>query len=322
MALAVDVCLMRLSQSLDKSFLTLIACLPNDVIFRILSFCGIKDLLVLNSTCWLTRVLVKFYIRHVWSFDLRFRVWFHDVRGFQRLLRLHRAVVSGSLAVQFFDRVYYPEGTLDIYVYHTNIRYIAEWMASEGYILAYGNIRPDIKKCLRTKSIEPYRENLNGTSITVVLNYYKHEVFWDSTPHTRRIQIIGVECHPVRHILQEFHTSKSCDYQKSVIIDFGAFDTAGVVNFITATVAVSVFPKPTFVDRKLALLRDLLCPQSHRFIQKYKDRGFEVMCDTESSKVLEDICGRNRSVLDSVSWKIRFHGKFLSSGQTFCCDQY
>ena len=43
-------------------------------------------------------------------------------------------VISGSTALQFFERVLYPESDLDLYVEHQYMQPIALWLASIGYI--------------------------------------------------------------------------------------------------------------------------------------------------------------------------------------------
>lgn len=199
--------LWMMSEQLDISFLTTLACLPEDITFRIFTFCGLQEILAMDTACWLTRTLVWCYIRRVWSFDLRFKLWFSDVRSFQRMLCRCRAIVSGSLALQFFHRVHYPNSDMDIYVHHAGIKVVTNWIAGEGYVLSSGRGGSDVMPPhIQDVSMDVY--HANSTFITAIMNYDKHEVHWNGTIRRRRVQVIGVSVHPLQHILHEYHSSR------------------------------------------------------------------------------------------------------------------
>ncbi|PPQ81645.1 hypothetical protein CVT26_013896 [Gymnopilus dilepis] len=240
----------------DATFFSSIACLPDAVIYRLFSFVQLEQLILLSKTCWLTRYLVRFYSIRAWSFYGFFRRWFTDSRAFQRMLERTRAVISGSQVVQFFDRAYYPESDLDIYVQY-------------GFRL--GGVS---------------RRSSSGP-ITRILNLEKDETLWDGTTIRKRIQIIGLDVQPLNHILFEFHST-------------------AVMNFMTANVAVSVFPKLTFIDRMSLALK---APKKKNSIDeklpwqdKYRDRGFHMVHEGPTS-FLETRLGR-RSAVDCKSWKM------------------
>lgn len=88
---------------------------------------------------------------------------------------------------------------------------------------------------------------------------------------------------------------------------------AGVLNFISATIAVSLFPRSTFLEQKFALLHDTDA-RGEEWKERYRRRGFDVVeCDTLLASFRE-ISLENRSTLDSCSWKIRFIGELV-----LCC---
>lgn len=56
-----------------------------------------------------------------------------QILHFRRLQATTGMIISGSTALQFFERVLYPESDLDLYVEHRYRRPITLWLASIGY---------------------------------------------------------------------------------------------------------------------------------------------------------------------------------------------
>ena len=59
--------------------------------------------------------------------------WFTSPLVFRRLQAKTGCLVSGSAALQFFDRTCHPDGNLDIYVAKEHRLQVAELLLSEGY---------------------------------------------------------------------------------------------------------------------------------------------------------------------------------------------
>ncbi|PPQ71221.1 hypothetical protein CVT26_010998 [Gymnopilus dilepis] len=82
---------------------------------------------------------------------------------------------------------------------------------------------------------------------------------------------------------------------------------AAVVNFITSAVAVSIFPKTTFLDRKSYVLRHEYeggqPPESQSWMEKYRERGFEVIGDGALIDDVDCLLGK-RYGGDRRSWII------------------
>ena len=182
---------MEAGRALDITFITSILCLPEHLIFRVLSFCSIEQLLALQSASWITRCLARFYTGRVWNFESRFSLWFSDPRIFQNMLYQCHGVVSGSQALQFFDRTYYPDSDMDIYVHHSQVAKLSSWVIREGYALQSGSARQDIVQIYLAASRA--RGHARSTSITLVLSYVKEETHWNGTTRCRKIQLIGLD---------------------------------------------------------------------------------------------------------------------------------
>lgn len=85
---------------------------------------------------------------------------------------------------------------------------------------------------------------------------------------------------------------------------------AGVINYISATVAVSVFPRSTFVRRESKILRG--ASDSSEWVQKYKNRGFRIFLDNEDGCDPREL-SESRTTFDSQCWKVFFTGKLVFS---------
>ena len=80
--------------------------------------------------------------------------------------------------------------------------------------------------------------------------------------------------------------------------------TAGVMNYLTATHAVSLFPKMTYTFRATFTCRDMT-RQAHRdkeWMEKYRARGFEVILAGDPIPRVAEIRTWQRRVGDSFTW--------------------
>ncbi len=56
-----------------------------------------------------------------------------EILCFRELQFVTGALISGSTAVQFFDRDTYPNSDLDVYVEHRYVRILTDWLVNIGY---------------------------------------------------------------------------------------------------------------------------------------------------------------------------------------------
>jgi len=78
--------------------------------------------------------------------------------------------------------------------------------------------------------------------------------------------------------------------------------------------AVSVFPRSTFVDRVsfIAKTRFEAPSRTSRWVEKYTKRGFKIIGkDTESIQMANRLGPGRRKVGDGWCWSIPFESKFL-----------
>lgn len=125
-----------------------------------------------------------------------------DILELRRIQYSTGALISGSTALQFFDRSHYPESDLDIYVGFDGRQDIALWLEEKGY------------------SMKPNDEN-PGASLQVVLDQMERELLEDDPVYfgsfnvleflkndgNAKIQLLITSGCPVASILK-FHSSK------------------------------------------------------------------------------------------------------------------
>jgi len=192
-----------------------------DMVFSRLSPCNLVLLLRVNRQIWRE---VTGYMRRTYSVERILKPFFSSPEAFRELQARTGTLVSGSSAVQFFDRSFYPDSDLDLYV---DLRYLdatVAFLEEEGYTLDIGAWKEGtsvkrainyIKYAIGTQLIdEPwvnrdlnfwgtdwsFRERYDSVCIGGVLSFSKAE-------KVVQIMIPRVGASPLAIIL-EFHSSK------------------------------------------------------------------------------------------------------------------
>lgn len=182
----------------------------------------------------------------------------------------YNALVSGSVALQLFERTLWKESDLDIFMETgENAEAFGDYiMEKEGYryvktTVNHGYMMPDIQE------VETYTKRSKMDSADL------------------KVQIIITRHIPVQAILTGFYSSV-------------------VVNFFTWNKAYAIFPLPTFIHHKGYLLK----PLSNHFsalLDKYSRRGWrfqEAMWPEEVSS--NQPMQKTRRVGDEFTWVIPF----------------
>ncbi|TDL13693.1 hypothetical protein BD410DRAFT_757508 [Rickenella mellea] len=107
---------------LDKPLLT-------DVLFGHFSA---AEIIRMSWTCWAARKSVQSYSSRAWSIDRHLRRFFRDPSAFRSLQAQTGTLISGSNALQFIDRTFYPESDLDIYVFPREHLTVGKWILEEA----------------------------------------------------------------------------------------------------------------------------------------------------------------------------------------------
>ncbi|KAI0658617.1 hypothetical protein C8Q70DRAFT_179032 [Cubamyces menziesii] len=221
---------------------------------------------------------------------------FDRTRAFRSLQARTGTLISGSCALQFFDRTVYPESDLDLYVHMRHRREVGRWLVQEGYTYEPTshqdqNLELEIAKVYEHEQptlMEKYSRD--ESCICQVLNFKrcvldaKRSSVDDRGEHPRagfrsteehselRVQLIVAKRTPMEVIL--------------------GFHSACVMNVISYNKAYYLFPQGTLEDRLSMFATSpsggLQSQESDRYqraITKYTERGFTLVNPTALSFV-------------------------------------
>ncbi|PPR03127.1 hypothetical protein CVT26_004661 [Gymnopilus dilepis] len=264
--------------------------LPEPVVFRIFHACDLLSLLAISRTSKMLRGLYAVYRQAVWDPDDHYKRWFHDVDYFKSLLRKCGAVVSGSFALQFFGRFFYPSSDMDIFLRVAGADDLCYWLCDEGY--SYEDSSSDYGGLDGSSSLHFSKAVLNKSSfhdpLLGVYAFQKSRKHHNGREEVLRVQIVVVDTEPIHHVLFDFHS------------------IAAVINFLTADEGFSVFPWSTFVERisYVCKIRRESADRVLAWTKKYEDRGFSVRgTDFSPGPTLVRGC---RFVGDRHTWRMSF----------------
>lgn len=195
-----------------------------------------------SRTCKDAYHTISSYIRRKHKLETVLGKYFTDdqILHFRHLQAATGMVISGSTALQFFQRVLYPESDLDLYVEHRYRRPIALWLASIGYRyvpaptkVTSEHLDPDhdvesisatqstLEEALAANVIQLtenaidfnqrppiffYGSGGGYLDATSILNFERRDEFY----HHRKIQVISSPRSPVELIIN-FHSSTCSD---------------------------------------------------------------------------------------------------------------
>jgi hypothetical protein len=183
-----------------------------------------------------------------------------QIASFRQLKSATGTIISGSTALQFFDRTRYPNSDLDIYVEARYSGDMMEWFFDKGFKL---ELRPGLEHIGHTYFGMTY-------GIATIFNIFR-------SGDSHRIQLITTVHSPMRCILR-YHSSKySIDSCQNNYIRASA---ACVMNVITHAAAYLLYPYATFCQCRTLVCNVVTHPQVARpqenALQKYRFQGWDV----------------------------------------------
>lgn len=102
---------------------------------NILSCLEVPDLIHLGRTSKLARAALAEYSTRAYNINRHLLNFFNNPLSFRSLQARTGTVISGSNALQFLDRTYYPDADIDVYVHPGHALDVGKWLMSEeeGY---------------------------------------------------------------------------------------------------------------------------------------------------------------------------------------------
>jgi hypothetical protein len=275
------------------------------------------NILRYSQTCRSSRVATSVYFRRNFNINRRLGRFFNHPTQFRSLQARTGTLISGSFALQFFDRSLYPDSDLDVYVDYRYSREVGFWLVeAEGYEFrpAKGKKHATFGEALRQlHSNQPPSPESTGLTerigdnpyfmrgVGAVFNFIKKS---HDESQELKVQVITASTTPLEIILQ-FHSSKppslSPHYRGSLWRSI-----AVVMNIISYEKAYSLYPRATFEERR-SLICATLGPHQEPARQKYIVRGWTMLYSvTQAEQNYESSAFRTglRRIGDRFSWII------------------
>ncbi|KAK0246512.1 hypothetical protein EDD85DRAFT_758646, partial [Armillaria nabsnona] len=230
---------------------------------------------------------VKLYHFDVHSIARTLQLWFResDLTSFRDMQRCTGLVISGSVALSFFDRRSFQGNDLDLYVTLSGCQEAVVFLLMRGYrwkirgrnILSSLKSSKEIYRCRaktewdQRKFLGPYRTR----GICSVLTFINNE--------DAQVQIIIAQ-YSIIDLILNFH---------SVLM----------MNIITWSHAICLYPYSSF-EMRLSLQSSLACYKSKQSIirQKYTLRGFTITDNPGYFLGIAEYNQRLRYIGDKFSW--------------------
>ncbi|TFK63310.1 hypothetical protein BDN72DRAFT_964018 [Pluteus cervinus] len=195
-----------------------------------------------------------------------------QITAFRILQAQTGAIISGSTALQFFDRTYYPESDLDLYVTDEDAEPLIDWIMGIGYnpqapINRPGKDEPQ-SKCTAKGHIE-------SCQCSVTIGTFTDPKFAEYGPLAS--EIVGV------YTFLKTFGGRERKVQVVTAIDSPCevmlrFHSTCVMNIITHSTAYSLFPLATFESRQ-SLYNHWSAAENqlnvNAALEKYRRRGWE-----------------------------------------------
>ncbi|TRM55196.1 hypothetical protein BD626DRAFT_352223, partial [Schizophyllum amplum] len=256
---------------------------PNSCDDMLCSCMDVADLISYSLVCRDTRRTVDNYKRRAYRLHrvlCRF-MSYDDVDRFRVLQTLTGAVVSGSIALQFLDRVNYSACDMDVYTDVHHVYEVFAFFSNIGYLY-----QPRISHARDAMDEEAVPTNEVGYKIRSVAGVYN---FTRPSCPTAKVQLI-IARHAVIDVILDFHSCNS-------------HHLAVVMNIITHYAAYSLYPYETFIARRGLCLNKEYGAASRPILDKYRDRGWRMLhrvVDAAGSQFAEG----TRFVGDRMTWVV------------------
>ncbi|OCH90000.1 hypothetical protein OBBRIDRAFT_693748, partial [Obba rivulosa] len=208
----------------------------------------------LARTCRAAHDIVCSYVSHAFSVEALLLRFFPDPLAFRSIQARTGTLISGSAALQFFDRDHYPEADLDLYVYMRARYEVGAFLLAAGYKFEpNSNQNPNFNIAVSDPKLLTRSGGYTMRGVASVLTFRKPS----AAPGREdlKVQMIIAARAPMEVVL--------------------GFHSTCVMNVIAYDKAYSLYPRATFEDRC-----SLVCrpegPQQDVALAKYEARGWKM----------------------------------------------
>jgi hypothetical protein len=172
----------------------------------------------LLATCRSINAEVSAYMRRAFSINRILEPYFQSPDAFRILQSQTDTLISGSAALQFFDRSFYPESDLDLYVDLSYAKAVVTFLKQDGYSFrpsAHQYASPeDVLTLIANEehfeyyggsqtSEDPSQTSEDPSNVSGVLTFSKGE---------REVQVVTSRSRSPLSLILEFHSSERCNH--------------------------------------------------------------------------------------------------------------
>jgi hypothetical protein len=142
--------------------MSLFACYP--IRDRVCFYSSVGAIITLSRTCRQLSQTYQDLFSTQWNIDSKLSRFIVDPHKLCCQLRDSKTVISGSFAVQLFDRAIYHDSDLDIFAQHgDHVKGFDEYLTSaEGYQLAYIRVSRQFTEKKNTGLVSRQNQEING----------------------------------------------------------------------------------------------------------------------------------------------------------------
>lgn len=201
-----------------SGLLTIATEAQTDVLDRLLTLLAPADICRLAKACRLLHEAVPRRLSFIFNLDQLLLSFFDDPDAFRVLQSRTGAIISGSFALQFFTRTFFPQADMDLYVTAGARSEVGYWLLSHGYqFVARGPVLHPVTDAV----VHPAQRrefnvaldvfhNIEGPNHGIVQGVLSIMDFhrWVGGA-LRKVQVHLVTSCPLYTVLK-FHSSKSC----------------------------------------------------------------------------------------------------------------
>lgn len=186
-----------------------------DTIFSCLTPLALTRMASVNRQ---VRAVTKDFAARAYNVNRRLARFFNEPLLFRSLMARTHMVISGSFALQFFDRTYYPDSDLDLYLHpDRNVIYVGLFLEEEEYTFVptswqLDKYRDEAERICSNIDIEVDDvEDDNEASLLYSMKNLRAVYTFEKAlrnGEVRKVQLIVSRVSPLASML-DFHSSKS-----------------------------------------------------------------------------------------------------------------
>lgn len=215
----------------------------------------------LAKTCRSAYATVNSFIHRTFNINHLLSRYFPDPLAFRALQSRTGTLISGSTALQFFDRTFYPESDLDLYLPPTSDKQVLQWLTLHGYQFVPSGKQPrDLDKAIsHSRDIDDDDwSDYDTPEKKVVQAVY---TFIKAAPAGEDVEL-KIQCIVARNTPMEAILS---------------FHSTCVMNVISYEMAYCLYPRATLHEHHTLVSGEEASPTRPAALLKYSGRGFEIM---------------------------------------------